>query len=82
MSAYLRLFGRAWLIVFLTAMNVVFLSRGLVLPAFLSGWGISFVWWGNTHRAAFPIKYGGLCYATGAACGTVSGLFFARLIPS
>jgi len=79
MRAYLSIFGRAWLIVFLTAANVGFISRGEYVAAFVTGGMLSYVWWTNSRTAAHStLRFGRIVYAFGAACGTVSGMALAR----
>ena len=74
MGELLRVAGRGFVIVFLTATNVVQVSHGHYGWAFIGGFLISFVWWSNAHRAGQPVPYGALAYGLGAACGTVIGM--------
>ena len=70
----MTLFLRGFTIVCLTAMNVRFISRGAYAWAFLTGFGISAVWWLNTGKASHDQRAVSLlAYATGAATGTVVG---------
>jgi hypothetical protein len=79
MMHYASIFGRAWLIVFLTAANVGFISRGEYVAAFATGGMLSYVWWTNSRTAAHStLRFGRIVYALGAACGTVSGMALAR----
>ena len=76
---HLRLWWRGFSIVTLTAANVIQVTGGHWLGALLVGFGISFVWWGNAHRAAHhPARCGREAYALGAACGTVVGMTITR----
>ena len=70
----LSLFGRGFVIVFLTATNVVQVSHAHYGMAFVGGLLISWVWWSNAHRASVPVVGGGFVYGLGAACGTVCGM--------
>jgi hypothetical protein len=73
---HLRLFGRAFLIVLLTAANVRLIGRGLYPAAFVTGFGISFVWWLNTRTAAHSeVRGAQLVYSLGAAVGTMAGMW-------
>ena len=62
------------MLVFLTATNVVQVSHGHYLLAFCGGFLISWVWWGNAHRASYPVRGASLAYGLGAALGTVCGM--------
>lgn len=74
----LRLFLRGFVIVMLTAMNVKMISRGLYGWAFVTGFGISAVWFSNAGKASDDRRLTSLLvYASGAACGTVTGMALA-----
>ena len=76
MSAYARLFGRGFLIVTLTAFNVTSISQHHYWWALAGGFGISFVWFGNSRQAAHTDLRGAReVYAAGAAFGTVFGMW-------
>lgn len=76
---YLRLFFRGWLIVTLTAANVVQISARHYGPAIVVGFLISLVWWHNSRNAArSDLPWSGVVYALGAALGTASGMILAR----
>lgn len=76
---HLRLFLRGFVIVTLTAYNVTNIAQGQYGHAFLGGFGISFVWWGNSRGAAHTeVAWARETYALGAACGTVVGMYLAR----
>jgi hypothetical protein len=77
----LTIWFRGLLIVTLTAANVVFVSRRQWWPAFITGYGISLVWWANAHTAALKgdLWPTGATYALGAACGTVTGIKLAAM---
>ena len=75
----IRLWWQGFSIVTLTAINVVMISGGAWKLAFVSGFGISWVWWRNAHSAAHDTVPGAqLAYAFGAACGTVTGMAIGR----
>lgn len=67
--------ARGFCIVFLTATNVVQVSHGHYDGAFVVGFLISWLWWGNAHKPNVPGA--ALAYGVGAACGTVAGMAFA-----
>jgi len=74
-----RVFGRGFLIVTLTASNVGQIAGHHWGGAFLGGFAISFVWWGNSRTAArAECPYAREAYALGAACGTVCGMWLVR----
>lgn len=68
----MTLFLRGFVIVFLTACNVRLISRGMYAWAFVTGFGISYVWYGNSRAAQLDAK-GATVYGLGAAVGTVAG---------
>lgn len=75
---YLRLLGRGFVIVALTAANVRQVSQGRYGHAFLVGCAISAVWWWNSRSAAHSDEPGAwLAYALGAGIGTVTGMWLA-----
>jgi hypothetical protein len=52
----------------------------LWLALFASSWTISLLWWQNSSAAKSASWSDALCYATGAACGTIAGLSLTRWI--
>lgn len=74
-GAHVGIFCRGFLIVFLTAFNVASISQRHFGQAFIGGFAISYVWWGNSRGAAHSdLRWARLLYATGAAVGTISGM--------
>jgi hypothetical protein len=81
MRPYLIVWARAFLIVAITATNVVNISRGHYGLAFVSGGALSAIWWGNSRTAARSELPGAwAAYAFGAACGTAAGMWLGRLL--
>lgn len=79
MREYAAIWFRAYLIVTITACNVVNIGRGHYGLAFLSGGGLSTVWWFNSRVASRSLVRGaGLAYGLGAACGTITGMWIGR----
>lgn len=79
--AHLRVFWRGLLIVTLTASNVAQIAGRHWLGAFLVGAAISYVWWTNSRTAAHSqATYGRECYALGAGCGTVFGVWLVQMV--
>lgn len=77
----LKIFGRGFLIVTLTASNIGQIAAHHWVGAFLGGFAISFVWWGNSRGAAHSnVVYGREAYALGAGCGTVFGMFLVKVL--
>ena len=74
------LFLTAALQVSLVSMNVVFISKGSILPMLVTGFAISFVWTLNVKKAAFGKWRERLIYASGAMVGTGVGYFITKLI--
>lgn len=76
----LSLFLRGFVIVALTAANVVQVSRGHYSGALIVGFLISWTWYANAHSAAHEKAPGArFAYSAGAALGTVAGMALARL---
>jgi hypothetical protein len=78
-----RLYASLWLrgfaIVFLTATNVVNITQRHWVVMFLTGGAISLVWRWNARNAVRVDSFAAdVCYAFGAAVGTVSGAWVAR----
>lgn len=74
-----RTFLQAFAIVFLTATNVSNIVSGRYVMAFITGCGISGLWW-HLSRSTRPIGWQyHLCYTLGAGCGTLAGMFIGRL---
>ena len=79
MIDYLRIFWRGFLIVALTAANVVQVSSGHFIGAGFIGAAISWTWWSNAHTAAHRDRRGaGLVYGFGAGVGTLVGMVLTR----
>ena len=80
MKDYFKLFFTAFLQVCLVAMNVTFISHGLLLAMALTGFGISYLWTGNIKRVAFGSQADKLTYSTGAMVGTLTGYYLALFL--
>jgi hypothetical protein len=75
MNPYVSTFLRGFVIVTLTAMNVLQISEHHYAGAFLVGAAISWVWWRNAPGAAHEkTPYIRACYAVGAGVGTLTGM--------
>ena len=66
---------RGWLMVSLVALNTTQIARGNVGPAMAVGFCISLLWWGNSSKHRCDARGAGLAYATGAALGTLTGMW-------
>lgn len=83
MTDYLRIFGRGFLIVFLTSTNVYQVSHRHFSGAFVVGVLISVVWWSNARTSGrSDLPGAGLCYGLGAGTGTIAGMALATLLYS
>lgn len=72
---------RAFSIVACTSLNVVQIANGRYALAFVTGGLLSWIWWGNTRRAAHSDLRGAqAAYALGAGLGTVAGMALGRLM--
>lgn len=74
----MKLFITAFIQVALVSMNVVFISKGYIIPMVLTGFGISFTWTFNVKKIAFGNNIDRIIYAFGAASGTLAGYFLAN----
>lgn len=78
---YASLFGRAFLQVALVALNVSQIAAGNYAFAFVTGWAISALWWTNARGAGrSEVRGAAMCYALGAAFGTVAGMGLSRFL--
>lgn len=76
----ISLFITALVQVMFVAMNVVFISKGFVIPMLLTGFMISWLWCSNVKKIAIATIYDKISYATGAMCGTLLGYYFSQYI--
>jgi hypothetical protein len=76
----MKLFLTAMLQVALVSMNVVFISRGAIVPMLITGFGISLIWTFNVKRVAFGMWRERIIYASGAMCGTYFGYLITTFI--
>lgn len=79
MSKY-TLFLTALCQVTFVAMNVVFISRAMIIPMLLTGFMISLIWTLNVKKVAFGGWSDRLTYASGAMFGTWIGFLLSHLI--
>ncbi len=64
----------------LVSMNVVFISKSMVVPMLITGFGISFIWTLNVKRAAFGGWRDRFIYSFGAMTGTGLGFLIGRYL--
>ena len=76
----MRLFTTAILQVLFVSMNVVFITKAMVIPMLLTGFCISFVWTLNVKKVAFGGWRDRMIYATGAMIGTGLGFYLSNFI--
>ena len=68
--------------VFFVAVNTYLLSKEIYIGVLISAFVISMIWSFNIKRIAFGSTKDRLAYATGAALGSVVGLYFSTIIAS
>ena len=74
-APYVSTFLRGFIIVMLTAMNVIQMTGRHYGGALFCGAALSWVWWRNAHGAAHEsAPFLRECYATGAGAGTIAGM--------
>lgn len=71
----LLLFGTAALQVSFVSMNVVFISKAMIIPMLATGFMISLVWTLNVKKIAFSGWRSRFIYAAGAMVGTGVGYY-------
>lgn len=77
--SYVRLFVRGFVIVALVSLNTRHIAALHYPWACAGGFGISFVWFGNSRTAAHSeLRWAREAYASGAALGTVFGMWLGR----
>ena len=76
----LLLFLTALIQVSLVSANVIFISRGMIVPMLVTGFAISFVWTLNVKKAAFGRMRERFIYAGGAMAGTGLGYLITKFI--
>ena len=59
----------------LVSLNTVQIAHGRMVQAVVVGFGISFLWWTNSSKHRCDAKWAGLVYASGAALGTLTGMW-------
>lgn len=74
------LFLTGMLQVTFVAMNVTFISKGLIIPMLITGFMISLIWTLNVKRIAIGNWLDRLTYANGAMFGTGIGYFISQYI--
>jgi hypothetical protein len=73
MDIRIRLFLTAVCQVTFVSMNVIFISKAMIIPMLLTGFMISFMWTLNVKKVAFGDWWDRVIYATGAMIGTGLG---------
>lgn len=78
MKSKILLFTTAMLQTTFVAMNVVFISKELIIPMLITGFCISLVWTMNVTRIAFSSWRDRIIYSTGAATGGGIGFYLSH----
>ena len=73
-------FTYAWAQVSLVCLNTWQIANAKIGGSILVGFLISLLWCFNTQRAAFSNLKDKIIYATGACCGTATGIIFSQII--
>jgi len=76
----IKLFLTGFTQVFFVAINTYFLSKVFFLGVLVCGFMISFIWSYNVKKIAFGTFWDRMTYSSGAALGSVFGLFISTLI--
>jgi hypothetical protein len=76
----MKLFATAFLQVTFVSMNVVFISKAMIVPMLICGFVISFIWTLNVKKIAFGNWRDRIIYATGAMVGSYIGFEISQLI--
>jgi hypothetical protein len=77
--SYLRLVARGWIMVALVSLNTIQVAHGRNAAAIAVGFLISLTWWSNSSKQREDVRGAGLAYATGAALGTMTGMWLGGL---
>jgi len=80
MKTSISLFLTGFLQVVLVSINTWQIANKKYMGALIIGFLISFVWSFNVKKIAFGSMVDRISYASGAMCGTVSGILIASLI--
>lgn len=80
MKSKLSLLLTGLLQVTFVSMNVVFISKAMIIPMLITGYLISFVWTLNVKKIAFGGWADRFIYATGAMFGTGIGYLLSNLL--
>jgi hypothetical protein len=59
----------------LVATNTVQIAHGRTKAAMVVGFCISYLWWENSSKSRCDAKWAGAVYASGAALGTLTGMW-------
>ena len=76
----MKLFLTAFMQVAFVSANTFFLSRANYAGALVCGFAISWLWSSNVRKVAIGGTKDRVIYATGAALGGLTGLFFSQII--
>jgi len=76
----LKLFGTAFLQVFLVSANTYFISRVAWIGIAICGFFISYLWTINVQRVTFGNIIDRIVYASGAMFGGLLGVYVSKMI--
>lgn len=80
MKNYIKIFCTSLIQVTLVAMNVIFISKGMIIPMLATGFLISLIWTFNIKRIVAGNLKESIVYAFGAMVGTGTGYILAHLL--
>jgi hypothetical protein len=80
MKSNIMLFTTAAMQVALVSMNVLFITKGAIIPMLITGFLISLVWTLNVKKIAFGMWRERIIYASGAMFGTGVGYWISNLL--
>ena len=75
-----KIFFTSLIQVTLVAMNVIFISRGMIIPMLLTGFSISLLWTFNIKKIVAGSVSESVIYALGAMVGTGVGYYLAHCL--
>jgi len=78
----LKLFIMAFLQVFFTCMNIVFITNNMIFLMFITGFVISFIWSGNVKTVVFGTLKERFTYSLGGSFGVICGYWVSNFILS
>jgi hypothetical protein len=76
----IKLFLTSFFQVMLVAINVICISKGLILFMLITSFFLSLMWSFNVSKVAICTILDRIIYSTGAMCGTLIGYLISKLL--